>query len=222
MTSTTEVDEPNNLASKQGEPDAMITLQMGDKIFRTLESTLIEESHFFRSLLSGRWTTPKTPSNALLIDGDPEIFNYILRYLRRGTYPILYDQTRGFDYGLYRAILDEAKYFGVEKLCDWIQSKKFESAVKITYSWQTYEATSGNIDGNGSEPKTFQQTQMSRRVYQCPRGIAVHHGDPQRCGRVCNNTRETLGDSYERMIDVKYLQVTVVTTHTQFMDSTVE
>lgn len=50
-----------------------------------------------------------------LIDADGDIFQHVLR-LRHGTMPIFYNDVKGHEYALYAAVLEQARYFGVEPL----------------------------------------------------------------------------------------------------------
>ncbi|KAL3465583.1 hypothetical protein BJX64DRAFT_285515 [Aspergillus heterothallicus] len=91
---------PNfSMASKVGsttKPQSeVVELQVGDRRFTALRSTLVLENTYFASLLSGRWKTSAREDGSYFIDADPDLFVHILRYLRRGLYPIFYDVHKG-------------------------------------------------------------------------------------------------------------------------------
>jgi hypothetical protein len=90
--------------------DTPIHLQVGGRRFTTTKETLTEESAFFSSLLSGRWENA-LEDGSYFIDADPVLFEHILRYLRRGVFPLFFDTAKGHDPYLYLALLEEARYF---------------------------------------------------------------------------------------------------------------
>jgi len=82
--------------------DASIVLEVGERQFKTRVSTLTEESSFFASMFSGRWPgTLSLEGGSIFVDADPDLFQHILRYLRRGVFPIFWNRNGGFDYCLY-------------------------------------------------------------------------------------------------------------------------
>ncbi|KAL2043480.1 hypothetical protein N7G274_003787 [Stereocaulon virgatum] len=88
--------------------NARINLQVGERCFTTLASTLSEGSSFFASLLSGRWEDSQSADGSFFIDADPDLFAHILRYLRRGVLPVVYEKGHGFDHAFYKALQEEA------------------------------------------------------------------------------------------------------------------
>lgn len=66
--------------------NVQVLLQVGERRFTTTNETLTNESTFFASLLSGRWSNA-LPDGSHFIDADPMLFEHILRYLRRGVLP---------------------------------------------------------------------------------------------------------------------------------------
>lgn len=79
---------------------APIRLQVGERHFTTTRDTLTAESRYFASLLSGRWDNA-LEDGSYFIDADPMLFDHILRYLRRGIFPLFVDMAKGHDYHLY-------------------------------------------------------------------------------------------------------------------------
>ena len=111
-------------------PDRRLTLQVGERTFTNTPSTL-SESTFFTSLLSSRWISNALPDGGYFIDADPILFEHILRYLRRGIYPLFYSPDKGHDYALYAALLEEARYFGICRLQTWLEEKRYRNAVEV-------------------------------------------------------------------------------------------
>jgi hypothetical protein len=139
--------------SASAEPARRIALEVGERRFTTLVSTLSEESTFFAALLSDRWTDSQSDDGSYFIDADGDLFVHILRYLRRGLLPVAYDNARGFDYGFYQALAAEAEYFGIDRLHRWIKEKKYLQTVRISYSGvkvhkpaDTLETTYGDVE----------------------------------------------------------------------------
>jgi BTB/POZ domain-containing protein KCTD9 len=101
----------SNVDGESAQPSGQrIDLQVGERRFTTLASTLSDGSSFFASLLSDRWPESRSDDGSYFVDADPDLFVHILRYLRRGVPPVLYNKCQGFDYGLYRALQEEAEY----------------------------------------------------------------------------------------------------------------
>jgi hypothetical protein len=173
-----------------------ITLQVGEKRFVTTHSTLTDESGFFSSLLSGRWNNVQE-DGSWFIDADPVLFEHILRYLRRGVFPVFYDKSKGHDHALYLALLEEARYFQIDRLQGWLESKKYFEAVTIRCRASEVEemesldkTTSANLEVE------FHPSWLTRTVYVCPRKIASHRGNPDACGRRCRSAQEDDDDEY--------------------------
>ncbi len=181
------------------EISTIVTLQVGERRFTTTGATLTSESGFFSSMLSGHWhnNNDKQPDGSYFVDADPELFAHILRYLRHGMLPIFYVNGH-HEYGLYAALLGEARYFQVDRLVGWLERKRYLDAVKI-------ERTAEEIDGMGSLQETtlanqeieYHPFQTSKKVYVCPRGIWNHRGNPRACGRMCQKARGDDSDGYE-------------------------
>ena len=113
--------------------DRQITLQVGERRFITTRETLVGESSFFASLLSGRWDNAQE-DGSYFIDADANLFEHILRYLRRGVLPVFYDRLKGHDHALYSALFEEAGFFGIDKLEKWLREEKYLDVIKVEYS----------------------------------------------------------------------------------------
>lgn len=113
----------------------IITLNVGGKIFTTLRSTLTDRSPYFAALLSDRWNgSPCQIEGNLFVDADPAMFDHILNYLRRSVPPIFWTRQGGFDHPLYAALQQEARYFGLNSLAEWIAEQRYMESIVITES----------------------------------------------------------------------------------------
>ncbi|KAK6591828.1 hypothetical protein H4I96_12105 [Botrytis cinerea] len=167
-----------------------ITLQVGERRFVTTLDTLTHESAFFAALLPGRWDNQEI-DGSYFIDADPELFDHILCYLRRSVLPIFWDIVNGHNHTMYLALLEEAKYFQIPRLEDWLKNKRYLHAIKISSSlkeldglwWETHST---------DEYVEYHPRWQTEKIYICPRGIPVHKGKLSACGRQCESAR---GDS---------------------------
>ncbi|KAI1352990.1 hypothetical protein F5Y01DRAFT_303653 [Xylaria sp. FL0043] len=184
--------------------DNKIKLQVGERQFITTKETLTGESTYFQALLSGRWPGPG--EDGYFIDSDPNLFAEILRYLRSGNFPLYFNHAFGtWDHGRYMLLLGEAQYFGISKLEKWIQNETYLKA--ITHEEELYMVSDVKPDGTGvgvphgmipaDKRVSFAYLPKTKKVYLCPRGIAVHRGSPEKCGRQCQNARGEAGPEYE-------------------------
>ncbi|TGO62778.1 hypothetical protein BCON_0017g00190 [Botryotinia convoluta] len=193
----------NRPASAAGGP---ITLQVGERRFVTTKNTMTGESPFFAALLSGRWDSNEQADGSYFIDADPDLFEHILRYLRRSVLPIFYDIKKGHDHALYLALLGEARYFQITRLENWLKNKRYLYAVKICSSveelddlWSESLSTDENVE--------YRPRWDTKEVYICPRGIDVHRGNSSACGRQCKSVR---GDSEYIYEDEPVLKTLVI------------
>jgi hypothetical protein len=103
-----------------------LTLSIGGRHFKVSRTTLVEESGLFRHQLSAAWFSAWVPEEdgTYFLDADPDIFEHLLRFMRRpSVFPLFYDTAKGFDYDLYNRLEAEAEYFQVDALRDWIKGK---------------------------------------------------------------------------------------------------
>ena len=189
------------------DPKAPLTLKVGERRFITCRSTLTTNSDYFDAVFSGRWPTNTTVDGAYFLDADPEMFEHILNYCRRGVMPLFWDKNRGFDVALYGRLLQDAAYFQVKELCKWIKERKYVDAVKV------HDVLDEEIGFPASafaanEDKTYCPSWRKGQVYQCPRGIALHMGSPSKCGRQCQNAMGDGGPVYAEEDELHVLVVT--------------
>ncbi|KAF7881024.1 uncharacterized protein EAF02_006915 [Botrytis sinoallii] len=159
-----------------------ITLQVGERRFITTKNTMTGESHFFAALMSGRWDSNKQADGSYFIDADPDLFEHILRYLRRSVLPIFYHPEKGHDHVLYLALLGEARYFQITRLENWLKNKRYLHASETQWT---------------DENVVYHPRWDTEEVYICPREIDVHKGSESACRRQCENVRGDSGYKYE-------------------------
>ncbi|MCJ1408670.1 hypothetical protein MMC19_002745 [Ptychographa xylographoides] len=174
-----------------------ITLQVGEQKFITTADTLIQGSGFFASALSGRWQNMQA-DGSYFVDADPKLFEHILRYLRRGIFPVFYNNAKGHDHALYLALREEARYFQIIQLEKWLETKAYLEVVTIKYSSYNSEHFDGIPQENNRETEsTHHISWKTAKVYVCPRGLSRHRGDPNACRRQCHNARGDADEEYE-------------------------
>lgn len=175
-----------------------ITLQVGERQFITTRQTLVGESDFFASLLSERWDNAQT-DGSYFIDADAKLFQHILRYLRRGVFPIFYDKVKGHDYAMYVALLHEAKYFQIANLMNWLETKRYLNAVKVMRWAEEIEQTQdiAVMTYSADTEVKYYPALDKEKVYICPRRIPVHRGKPQACGNDCRRAQGDDDDEYK-------------------------
>jgi phytoene desaturase (3,4-didehydrolycopene-forming) len=157
-------------------PNAVIGLQVCDRHFTTTKDTLTGESGFFSSLLSGPWDNV-LDDGSYFIDTDPTLFEHILRYLRRGVFPLFFDTIKGHDYHLYISLLAEARYFQIPRLARWLEQKRYLAAVRVENTADEY------LDGDLNWQRLvvppgatleYYPRQVTRTAYVCPRCSSRH------------------------------------------------
>ena len=195
--------------------DDTITLQVGERRFTTRATTLTEGSEFFARLLSGRWPSHHVQRDGSYhLDADGDVFAHVLRYLRHGTMPVLYDDARGHDYGAYLAVREQAQYFGVEPLQRWVEERRYLWAVRVAREATVLEGWEHVAGSAGAHVKVEHHVSWTmEKVYVCPRDIDVHRGRRDRCGKACRNAQ---GDDEEEYAEEKVLKVLEVRKTTVF------
>jgi BTB/POZ domain-containing protein KCTD9 len=184
-----------------------ITFRVGERVFITTRETLIAESDFFASLLSGRWDNAEE-DGSYFVDADADIFVHILRYLRRGVLPFFYDKLKGHDHALYLALLQEAKYFQITRLEEWLEKKQYLQALKTHYSATEVEGiVTYEIPRDPNTEREYHPAWGTKKVYVCPRGIVVHRGKPLVCGKDCRRAQGDDDDIYEEELVLRILIV---------------
>ncbi|KAI9799638.1 MAG: hypothetical protein M1833_003953 [Piccolia ochrophora] len=146
-----------------------VELQVGERRFTTLATTLSAGSTFFASLLSERWEDSRSADGSFFIDADPDLFAHILRYLRRGVLPVVFDKIRGFDHAFYQELEAEAVYFGIEPLHEWIKDEGYLLAVTIQYSMEEVKSqgsvvSNDKVTVSGNTERSYYPTWETERL----------------------------------------------------------
>ncbi|CAD6448865.1 eefd5568-33e1-42f4-a812-8000b83adf08-CDS [Sclerotinia trifoliorum] len=171
-----------------------ITLHVGTQSFITTAGTLTSKSDFFRRFLSPTWNTPEKDGSYFL-DADPILFGHILQYLRRNKPPILHDDLKGHDKAMYVTLRQEAYYFGLKSLTEWLKEKKYLQVVQTKYTVHEIDnGVSGRIPA-GAKYEFYPKWSMEK-VYLCPRGNDNHNGHPSACDRNCTALRDVIGQQW--------------------------
>lgn len=190
--------------------DAPIRLQVGERQFTTTTDTLTGESGFFASLLSGRWDNA-LDDGSYFIDADPTLFEHILCYLRRGVFPLFFDMAKGHDYHLYLSLLQEARYFQIPRLQDWLEKKRYFEAVKVTTIVEEHDEDHASRWEFSVLPAgtmlEYHPRWTTKMVYICPRGIPEHKGVQEACGRRCRSARGENDVRFEEVPTVRMLVI---------------
>ncbi|KAF1992811.1 hypothetical protein P154DRAFT_380384, partial [Amniculicola lignicola CBS 123094] len=112
-----------------------ITLDVGGRLIRALRTTLDRSPRLAK--LVERFAVNMQCDGTIFVDADIEVFSHVLSFLRRpDTFPLFWSKATGFDYGLYARVKEEARYFGVKGLVDWIEERGYEKAVKQNVKYE--------------------------------------------------------------------------------------
>ncbi|KAI0481133.1 BTB/POZ protein [Xylariaceae sp. FL0804] len=177
-------DASRNISPADQNASGRVTLQVGERRFVTFAHTLTSESGYFAARLS-RWKDTDA-DGSYFVDSDPELFEHILRYLRSGHFPIFFDSgTQTFDHSKYLALLQEARYYVIPRLEEWISQERYSDAVKIQRKAEivddlvAYSKTKASQISSANTRVTIRPSWSTRKVHLCPRGI--HPADSPAC-----------------------------------------
>ncbi|KAL4810941.1 hypothetical protein BDV18DRAFT_155557 [Aspergillus unguis] len=197
--------------------DDIVNLQVGERRFTATRGTLIDKSLFFFRMLVPKQPSTR-PDGSWFIDADPDLFEHILRFLRRGVYPVFYDTVKGHDLALYHDLLREAKFYEVFRLQRWLEEKQYMDAVKVSFSIKeidiNWPVPSQDL-GPGNTDVQYLSSWVPNHVYLCPRGIESHKGHQELCGRKCRNM-----SGYDEIWDEVHVpKVLEVRKHVEFAET---
>ncbi|KAH8724924.1 hypothetical protein GQ44DRAFT_596365, partial [Phaeosphaeriaceae sp. PMI808] len=180
----------------------IITLDVGGRIFKAKRDTLKQTSGFFKKYLSAGSSWSPQANGTYFLDHDPEIFEHLLRFIRRPEiFPLFYTNDASFNYDLYTRLSAEAEAFEVDVLHNWIEQKTYLNAI-VTHTHYVqghnildtrYPAASSSpsfsepLLANSSEEQHL--LPRTRKIYLCPRGIVVHRGKRDMCGAACHKAQ---------------------------------
>lgn len=115
---------------------------------------------------------------------------------------------------MYLALLEEAKYFQIPQLEEWLGKKQYLYALKTQYSATEAEGIEElRVSQNADMELEYHPAWGLKKVYVCPRGIHVHRGNRRACGRDCKKAQGDADDIYE---EEPVLRVLVVERQTVF------
>jgi BTB/POZ domain-containing protein KCTD9 len=189
----------------------LTTIQVSDCRFITDPSTWVGESTFFNTLFSGQWGD-KQDDGSYFVDADADLFKHILHYLRRGILPFFYDRMNGHNYALYNMLLEEARFFGIDRLEKWLSEKNYLEVVKVVHS--VVETDNLNMLAtpvNGDVEIVVHPMWKKKIVYYCPDAFRFHK-KPNDCSDHCFS-RTTFTGQY---VGEQQLIMTVIKKQTIF------
>ncbi len=126
-----------------------------------------------------------------------------MRLLRRGVFPVCFDLVRGHDYALYASLLEEARYFRIARLEEWLDQKRYVEALKVTRELEICDETDIPMLNSLSSSNTtidYYPSWTTRQVYICPRGLQVHRGGPGNAVGFAGKAGETQTTGLKRRI----------------------
>lgn len=120
---------------------------------------------------------------------------------------------------MYVAVLEQARYFGVEPLRAWLEGRKYLAAVKVERVGRVVEVVEGDDVGGltmgvlgGNVEIEHHVGWVTQKAYVCPRGIWVHRGKMNACGKDCRRAQGDADDEYEDEAVMKVFEVRKTTT----------
>lgn len=187
--------------------DSQIILEVGERRFVTTAPTLTRESGYFAALLSSRRGKVEA-DKPYFVDIDGDVFEHTLRYLRNGVFPVFYEKSKGYDYGLYTMLLEQARRLLIPRLGTWIEEKGYLQAITVTTSIKQVdlehmvsEKTATNVDVE------YRCEYRTKKVYLCPRRILAHRGNAGNCEKACAQAWQGSEIDYEDEDVVKVLKI---------------
>jgi len=205
-------------ATQMIQSDQRVALQVGERRFTTNKDTLARSSHYFLKMLSGRWPHETQEDGSYFVDADGTIFEHVLRYLRHSVFPVHYDNVKGHDFGFYAALLEQARLFGVDDLEKWLENKTYFKAVRTEHrAWLLDDLNSIRDTVGSNVEHQYLPSWIIERVYVCPRGITVHRGNPDACGRACKNAQGDAADEFVKESELKIVAIEKKTIFVQEM-----
>ena len=101
----------------------------------------------------------------------------------------------------YLALLEEARYFQIPHLQDWLEKKRYFEAVQVENTAEQHEGNPSHWHEHSVVPAgttiDYYPSWGTRKVYICPRGLFQHRGRPEACGRHCETARGEASDLFE-------------------------
>lgn len=191
-----------------------IQLLIGEKTFNTTKAT-IAESRVLSTLVSLR----PPEEGPYFVDADPTLFEHVLRYLRTSMFPLFYDPDKGHDICLYLALLNQARFYQIERLENWIATKGYQEAVSRR-TWANSITLCGEDQIEHLEELThlkneslriLKVTQSQAKCFRCPNRNWKHDGRRQNCVRdgCITNYSSGVNEVSMRVLKIDYVVTSV-------------
>lgn len=201
-----------------------ITLRLDEKLFYTTKKTLVQESGYFSALLSGRWKDT-TRYGVLHVNADADIFKHTLRFLRSNVFPVFYDGKKCFDHQLYSLLLQQAEYFVIDRLREWILEARYVQAVKIVRSIKVSESRKfGNpilqkfrkFDYTGDMKLEQFAFSTTRKFRTCPEEYPCGSDGPPDPGTYCYEICDKIPQDGHDYVEYNVINLVEICTKTVF------
>lgn len=179
----------------------VITIDVGGRKYKTFTATLRAESDLFRVQISDYFTWEPEPDGSYFLDADPDLFEHLLRFMRRpNVFPLFYTKATGFDYDLYNRLEVEAEYFQMGILHAWIKEKKYLNAIITKTDQPSVMNLKSTSNKNCAVNESVDRYMLPRieKVYVCPRDIFVHRGNPDACGATCRKAQADAKKKFDK------------------------
>lgn len=198
-----------------------VELQIGEKKFSTTKATIAGSR-----VLSNLVSLPAPADGPYFVDADPSIFEHVLRYLRTGIFPLFYDPDKGHDECLYLALLNQARFYQIDRLQSWIAAKSYLDAVtRRTWANSITLCSDARIVHleelmhlKNETLRILNATQSQAKCFRCPTRNWKHDGRRQNCAREGRISRfESMSGIYDaeiRVLKIDYV-VTAVEINTE-------
>jgi hypothetical protein len=182
---------------------SLIVLDVSGCVYRTHKATL-QTSPYFRNLME-RWDDccDRQENGSLFVDADPNTFQHILDFMRRPSkFPLFWTKQTGFDYALYNKLEEEADYFLLHDLRDWIKETRYLDAVRTLVEIQALsedEIITGKYQNrvyvDGEVQSHFGSYSGEKRVRNA---CTIHSGrEIVRGCRLCDELLRAFGPQYD-------------------------
>lgn len=198
-------------------PVDRIILEVGGREFQVYHNVFDESALLKDAILSA--TVSRDGTRRIRIENDPDHFEDVLQYLRTKTFPLFWEQSRGFDFSRYAILARQAIMYQIPRLYDWIAEEKYLDAVKVTVTTEEtkvhkgsdfYQVRSGHSANR--DRKVDAVVDGVAQVWMCPRGVESHDNESAGCDLAgcCGNILETSSkDHPENRVDVAMSRVFV-------------
>jgi hypothetical protein len=124
------VTAPQQLEEHTVLPKNTSKIRTATKKFIVKPANWLGKSTYSNQLFSVKWGDQEA-DGSYFIDSDEATFEIILKYLRSAVLPVFYDSVKGHDFSLYDQVLQEPRYFGIDRLCKCIKEAKYIDAIKV-------------------------------------------------------------------------------------------